>query len=247
VDLELGSIFRDVSGHQTDSLLPYAALARLSYVLASYRLRMIPASCSMAAILFDALAPPEEQLPRKLQVEFRERIDDAGRPVVQLWCHNQPLGDPIRDNTVIPDGYRYHDVFHLAEIAILGWSPAWRKLLNCKRRSLPFVHETQDGGRATVADEAFASIVFEHAFRSGFPEKPLQVGFHLLETVSLLLSRFEVAAHPRSSLVRCVEEGIQAWRSLILRRGGVVIARLDTQTLSVEKPLAKQTAECHRN
>ena len=44
------------------------------------------------------------------------------------WCVRS--GNNRRD-----DGYRFHDVVHLAYAAILGWSPVTRALLDCKRRS----------------------------------------------------------------------------------------------------------------
>ena len=38
------------------------------------------------------------------------------------------LGDPVTDNTHDDDGYRFHDVMHLANMAVLGWSPVMRSL-----------------------------------------------------------------------------------------------------------------------
>ena len=72
--------------------------------------------------------------------------------------------------------YRFHDVFHLAHAAKLGWSPVLRgKLLkrkqedspDRKRRSDEEVNEVEDGGRAVVTDEAVVAYVWGYAKRHG--------------------------------------------------------------------------------
>ena len=47
----------------------------------------------------------------------------------------EKIGDELTDNAYKDDGYRFHDVFHSAYVAILGWSPVIRKLLKRKRKS----------------------------------------------------------------------------------------------------------------
>ena len=42
----------------------------------------------------------------------------------------------------------FHDVFHLAYAAVLGWSPTTRALLKIKRKSRPEIDENEDGARA---------------------------------------------------------------------------------------------------
>ena len=61
-----------------------------------------------------------------------------------------PLGNELTDNAYENDGYRYHDVFHLAYAAVLGWSPVIRKLMDRKRKSDPQIDRIEDGGRATA-------------------------------------------------------------------------------------------------
>jgi len=72
----------------------------------------------------------------------------------------EKIGDELTDNAYKDDGYRFHDVFHSAYVAILGWSPVIRKLLKRKRKRKPRVDEVEDGGRAGVIDEAISAIVF---------------------------------------------------------------------------------------
>jgi len=62
------------------------------------------------APLFDDAFPEEEQLPRKLEVEFRDRSRDQ-QGVVILRCNNLNFGDRLTDNIQDADGYRYHDIF----------------------------------------------------------------------------------------------------------------------------------------
>ena len=55
-------------------------------------------------------------------------------------------GNPLRDNNYVDDGYRFHDVFHLAHMAHLGWSPVHRALMGRRRLSDPRTAQIQDGG-----------------------------------------------------------------------------------------------------
>lgn len=63
--------------------------------------------------LHDAAAPPDQQLPRRMVVEIAPL--SAGRS--QMRWNAQPLGDDLTDNAHEPDGYRFHDVMHLANAA----------------------------------------------------------------------------------------------------------------------------------
>ena len=44
-------------------------------------------------------------------------------------------------NAYVADGYRFHDVFHLACAAVLCWSPVTRRNLGRKRRTDPLIGE----------------------------------------------------------------------------------------------------------
>jgi hypothetical protein len=52
-----------------------------------------------------------------------------------MYFGGKPLGDDLTDNAYVDDGYRFHDVIHLALIAHLGWSPVVRGLMRRKRKS----------------------------------------------------------------------------------------------------------------
>src|SRR5207249_512677 len=90
--------------------------------------------------LLDGECPIEEQLPRALALEFRERQVRDRREVI-LRYQGVNIGDRLTDNIADPDGYRYHDIFHIAHAVFLGWSPIVRSLLRCKRKSIPRLDE----------------------------------------------------------------------------------------------------------
>ena len=58
-----------------------------------------------------------------------------GRHEVHLTLNGALLGNELTDNAYENSGYRYHDVFHLAYAAVLGWSPVRRQLMKQKRKT----------------------------------------------------------------------------------------------------------------
>ena len=73
-------------------------------------------------LLFDEDCPQEEQIPRLLEIEVFER-PVGGKLYVFQRCNGINMGDRLTDNIMRPDDYRFHDVFHYAYAAVLGWSP----------------------------------------------------------------------------------------------------------------------------
>ena len=73
------------------------------------------------------------------------------------------VGDAVTDNSWEPDGYRFHDVLHLAHAGILGWSPVLRRMLNRKRKYDRRIDEVEDGARAAIVEEAIAKLVHSYA------------------------------------------------------------------------------------
>ena len=87
---------------------------------------------------YDTAFPPSEQLPLMLRIDFMEQPGPTGNRLI-LRRGGEQIGDPLTDNSHINDGYRYHDVFHIGCAIILGWSPVMRRILKCKRKSVPAV------------------------------------------------------------------------------------------------------------
>ena len=77
----------------------------------------------------DLEAPLDQQLPRQGAMVFTETINDQGRPEVVVTLNGTQIGQALTDNAYNDDGYRFHDVFHLAYAVVLGWSPVMRRNL----------------------------------------------------------------------------------------------------------------------
>ena len=81
---------------------------------------------SPGAMLFDEMYPLNEQLPRYFEVGLQQVVEERSVKVI-LTVNGEQFGDRLTDNTYDDDGYRFHDVFHMAYAAILGWSPVTEK------------------------------------------------------------------------------------------------------------------------
>ncbi|WP_447911433.1 MazG nucleotide pyrophosphohydrolase domain-containing protein [Brevundimonas bullata] len=110
----------------------------------------------------DANADPDEQLPRLMVIDVFEKVV-SGRPFVFQRCNMLFVGDRLTDNAHEKDDYRFHDVFHYAFVAVLGWSPVVRSLLRLKRKSDASLDETEDGARAILIEEGISTWVFGQA------------------------------------------------------------------------------------
>lgn len=181
--------------------------------------------------LFDAEFPEEEQLPRRLEVEFRERTHGERRVVI-LRCNGINFGDRITDNIQDPDGYRYHDVFHFAHAVHLGWSPVVRALLRCKRKSSAMVDEAQDGARAGILEEAIAAVIFSRAKELRFFRDIQRVDYDLLKTVKEFVSGFEVEDVPLWQWEIAILDGYRVFRKLRENSGGYVSLNLERRELA---------------
>lgn len=171
--------------------------------------------------LFDDSFPEEEQLPRRLQVEFRER-SRGPQGAVLLRCNGINFGDRLTDNIEDPDGYRFHDIFHFAYVVHLGWSPVVRALMRSKRKSRPDLDEAQDGARAAIIEEAVSAIVFSRAKQLKFFDGLDHVDLDLLKTVKEFVEGFEVAAVPLWQWEVAILDGYRVFRAVRDSGGGSV-------------------------
>jgi len=117
---------------------------------------------------FDDAYPEYERLPRRMVIDIREVVPRRGQYFVLQTCEGLHVGDRLTDNIEDPDEYRFHDVFHYAYVAVLGWSPVVRALLRLKRKSNKTVDETQDGARAILIEEGIAALFFAEAKSQAF-------------------------------------------------------------------------------
>lgn len=153
--------------------------------------------------LHDDDAPPEQQLPRQFDIDIETTAD--GRS--QMYWDGEPLGAELSDNAHQADGYRFHDVMHLANAAILGWSPVLRSLMKRKRKYDPAIDEVEDGARAQIVEEAVVKMIHSEGVRlarsrsdQGDAQSPLftdaeEISFSFLKLIREMVAGLEVASN----------------------------------------------------
>ncbi len=184
--------------------------------------------------LFDEDDLEEEQLPRKLDLEFR-RVPRGKIDSVIVRCNGLNFGDSLTDNIGEPDFYRFHDIFHFAYAVYLGWSPVIRALLKCKRKSKPEVDVNQDGARARIIEEAVSAIVFSRAKEMNFYADIDHVDYDLLKAIQEFIQGFEVVSIPLWQWETAILEGYRVFRTLRMDGGGLVTLDMTQRQLLYRK------------
>lgn len=189
----------------------------------------------MPPMPFDQDYPAEEQLPRNIAIEVFERTIGDKHYVFQR-CNGINMGDRLTDNIMRPDDYRFHDVFHFAYAAVLGWSPVLRSLFRLKRKSRPEVDEGQDGARATLIEEGVTTWIFGQAKQLSFFEDiaPGDLPLDLLKGVRGFVAGYEVEACPLWLWEEAILQGYAAFRRLKEERRGLLRLDLGARRLSLE-------------
>lgn len=179
--------------------------------------------------------PPEEQLPRNLKINIFER-EVGGKRYVFQTCNGLNIGDRLTDNAMTPDDYRFHDVFHYAYVAILGWSPVTRSLFRLKRKSRPKIDEAQDGARAALIEEGIATWIFGQAMEMDFFQdlKAGELPFDLLKQVRQFVRGYEAENCPTWLWEEAILQGYAAFRYLREHRRGTVILDAVERRLNIE-------------
>lgn len=159
---------------------------------------------------FDENFPFYEQLPRKFHIDF---ISIDGGKTTLMMMNGMQLGDRLTDNSHKDDGYRFHDIFHLAGVATLGWSPVMRSLLRAKRKSNPQIDEVEDGARAAIIEEAIINHVYDFA-RPNFLEGVKRVDLDIIKRIQRLVRGYEVSECEPWEWEDCILKGFKAFRAL---------------------------------
>lgn len=180
--------------------------------------------------LYDEQCPAGEQLPRSFTAQVRYPTGD-GRHQVHLYLNGNPLGDPLTDNAYDEDGYRFHDILHLAFAAVLGWSPVVRKLLEVKRKSNSLVDQVEDGGRATAIEEGISALIFTHAKAHNFYEGVQEVDTDLLQTIKHMTAHLEVRSCSVGQWENAILLGFAIWRQVSRHQPGEIRADLRKQSI----------------
>lgn len=181
--------------------------------------------------IYDEDYPEKERLPRKFVAHFVQ-VEERGKPKMRVFVDGEQMGQDLTDNAHEADGYRFHDVFHLACAAVLGWSPVVRRNLGRKRRSRPDIDEVEDGGRALVTEEGISALVFAYASDHDAMQGVKAVDYDLLKAIKIMTSKFEVSACTTGEWERAILMGYHVWREVEKYSGGKVVVDLDHRLIA---------------
>ena len=189
---------------------------------------------------FDEGFPQDERIPRHFVADFREVVV-KGRKKIRVFVGRRRLGQDLTDNAHEPDGYRFHDVFHLSCAAVLGWSPVTRRNMklgergatakSVKRKSKPQVDEVEDGGRAIVTEEGISALVFAYASDHAFFEGVGGIDYDLLKSIRMLTAKFEVSICTTGEWEAAIRMGYRVWKEVESHQGGRVEVDLDRRAI----------------
>lgn len=183
---------------------------------------------------FDRNFPENERLPRQFEFIIKEEsLGDSN--IVQVFYNGEQIGNDLTDNSHDPDGYRFHDVFHFAHAAVLGWSPVTRSIMKRKRKSNSKTDEVEDGGRAIAIEEGATALVFSYAESHDFLKGISELDYSLLKTIVYLTSGLEVNKCSTGDWEKAVLIGYKVWQQVCDNGGGKIIGDIDKQTLLFEK------------
>jgi len=175
--------------------------------------------------------PVAEQLPQRFDAWLADR---GGRVSISFEIDGERVpaaADTLTDNAYDPDGYRFHDIFHFAYAAVLGWSPVTRSLLRRKRKSDPRVDEVEDGGRAVAIEEGISAMVFAYASQHRMLDGVRTIEDAVLRTIRDMTGHLEVRMKTPAEWQDALMQGFDVWRDVRAAGGGCV--RVDRLTRSI--------------
>ncbi|WP_419848849.1 MazG nucleotide pyrophosphohydrolase domain-containing protein [Candidatus Poriferisocius sp.] len=188
---------------------------------------------------------PRQKFLRNMEVRFVE--DHSGQmtivrmePLGELASRAQEeeqrkhkkaqLGDDLDDNSIMDDGYRYHDIIHLAHATVLGWSPVLRALMGAQRREVGEKDRVEDGARAKAIEEGLAAFVFNYLEPYDYDVK--HIDWTLLKHVRRTVMDLEVSSQPLAVWRHAYEQAFTIFLQLKNNRGGQVKCDLDKRQLA---------------
>ncbi len=185
---------------------------------------------------FDENGDKEEQLPRRMTIDIYERTVRKKVFVFQR-SNGVYVGDPLTDNAAEPDDYRFHDVFHYAYAAVMGWSPVFRALMRLKRKSDPKIDEIEDGARAILIEEGVTNWIFRQAQQLQLFKEIQRGGLPLdmLKHVREFVSGYESERCPLWVWEEAILQGYAAFRFLKANRRGRVQIDFSRRRLIVKE------------
>lgn len=184
--------------------------------------------------------------PEKFDVHFVAQGERKAKMfLVEGNTPIKQLGAELTDNDHDGDGYRFHDVMHVAFSVHLGWSPNLRTFMGLKRKSDNAIDEIEDGGRAKILEECVileVHLLAEKLMKS-FPdsndnafESPFRyenaLSFDFLRRLHELCKGHEVAKNPKQDWEKAIREGYDCYIKLKQNNGGIISAEMSPPRVS---------------
>ena len=180
-----------------------------------------------------------------------------------FWVHEgrviKPLGAMLTDNDHEGDGYRFHDVMHVAFAVHLGWSPNLRSFMGLKRKDWPKIDEVEDGGRAKILEETIILQIHRQAeeFETYFTKAGLKtddspynypdaLSFEFLRRLHELCRGHEVYENPKQDWERAIREGYDGYYKLRASAGGIIQVDMQARKLDFRMLPLKKRLDYHR-
>jgi len=233
---EIGDIMWYLTSIATHEGIEFSEILRKNLIKTAERWKDLNVHGQLAfdGELLDDGCIEEEQFPREFVAEFEEMVGDDGKKHAKVYVNGKKFGDNLQDNAYDVDYYRFHDVFHLSYVVVLGWSPIVRRFLGCKRRNDGEKDEVEDGGRASVIDEAISILVFEYARNHNFFEGSGGVDYQLLRSIKMLTRHLEIKDCTTREWESAILLGFDLWRELKDKRKGRIICNMHEKTMVFE-------------
>jgi NTP pyrophosphatase (non-canonical NTP hydrolase) len=183
------------------------------------------------ARVYDESYASNERFPSALTVRF----DDQGS-LATVSIDGEQIGNVLDDNSHIEDGYRFHDVFHLAYMTRLGWSPSMRRMLKRKRKSNETIDRVEDGARAVFLEEGISAIVFNQSEQtvdgvSLFSDRA-NIPFTILQALKTVTRGVEVSSRSISDWRDAIAMGFRTFDHLVKNGGGIVSCDLTKRRMA---------------
>lgn len=183
---------------------------------------------------FDLGFPEHQQIPRQFEITIKESSDsDPLR--VHAFYKGEQIGNDLTDNSQYPDEYRFHDVFHLAHVAVLGWSPVTRSMLKAKRKDDKTTDEVEDGGRAIAIEEGVTALIFSYAEIHDLLKDVDAIDYSLLKTIAYMTQKLEVRSCSTGDWEKAILLGYRIWHQVCDSNGGKLFIDIDAQDLRFEQ------------
>ncbi len=191
--------------------------------------------------LHDEACKDAEKFPRRLEIAFVSTAPEK----LQMYLGGKRLGNELTDNAYDDDGYRFHDILHLANVAHLGWSPVTRKLLGLKRKFDDKIDEVEDGARAQIVEELVVKAIHSEGVHLAQQDGAAEAGnlaplfpvrsvitFKFLKRLREWVRGLEVEKNQFWEWENAIFDGAAIYQQLRAEQQGTVVVDLNDRSLA---------------